>query len=144
MNILFLDDNLERTKSFKGQVPSAVTVETAQECIDELKKDTKWDYVLLDHDLGGEVFVQTDREDCGMEVVRWIVSNKPSIDHVVVHSLNHVAAKEMKLSLEEVGYEVIPLPFILFNPSQSNIYAILSEETPSEIESSEIPIIGEG
>lgn len=112
--ILFLDDDTTRTKKFKSHCPSAKCVSTSQECIDELSQ--KWDTVFLDHDLGGEVYVDTNREDCGMEVVRYIVKNKPEIFQIIVHSLNQIAAKEMVLRLQDAGYRVQWVPFTtLFN-----------------------------
>ena len=128
MNILFLDDDLDRTKIFLLNVPNAHTAETAMECISVLQSKEKWDYVLLDHDLCGKVFVDSGREDCGMEVVRWIVKNKPIIKQVVVHSFNSVASKEMILRLRDAGYDAIPVVFYLFNSEKSNIYSILNGE----------------
>lgn len=129
MNILFLDDDPNRTETFTANVPSAHTTETAEECISAFDKEEEWSYVLLDHDLGGEVFVKSDREDCGMEVVRWIVENKPKIGQVVVHSFNPDASKEMVLKLRDAGYDAIPVPFYMFDSEKSNIYAVLNGET---------------
>ena len=63
------------------------------------------DTVFLDHDLGGEVFVESEREDCGMEVVRFIVENKPEIRQIVVHTMNGVAGIEMRNKLMDAGYK---------------------------------------
>src|SRR5271166_6168800 len=70
--VLFLDDDPDRARSFLGRNPQAVWVQTATECIARLAES--WDQVHLDHDLGGEIFVDSSREDCGMEVVRWLCS----------------------------------------------------------------------
>jgi len=110
--ILFLDDSKERTKAFKSKVPSAKTVKTTKACIKALsKEDAEWDIVFLDHDLGGEQFVDTNREDCGMEVVRWIVANEPFIRQIIVHSHNGPAAKEMCSKLNDAMYQVVVIPF---------------------------------
>jgi len=86
MNVLFLDDKPARAKTFRSLVPSAITVETAKATIVNLI-EADWDYVYLDHDLGGEEMAASDSLS-GMEVVRWIVVNKPIIGTIVVHSLN--------------------------------------------------------
>ena len=70
--ILFLDDDPDRARAFLGRHPEAVWVQTAGECIARLAES--WDQVHLDHDLGGEIFVDSSRDDCGMEVVRWLCS----------------------------------------------------------------------
>lgn len=111
MNILFLDDNQNRIDVFKRYIPWATTTTTAQETINQLVDNT-WDHVFLDHDLGGEVFVDSDREDTGMEVVRWIVANQPKVGRFVVHSLNQPAAREMTLKLVDAGYEVDQVGFL--------------------------------
>ena len=53
--ILFLDDDPARAEIFLAENPEAVWVQTADECIARLEED--WDEVHLDHDLGGERFV---------------------------------------------------------------------------------------
>lgn len=111
MNILFLDDDLNRQKRFQSEVPHADIVSTAEQAIEQLM-DNSYSFVFLDHDLGGEVFVNSEREDCGMEVVRWIVDNSPIIGRIICHSLNPAARMEMVAKLRDVGYETHDLPFL--------------------------------
>lgn len=112
LQTLFLDDCPNRTKLFKSKYPHATTVETATKCIEVLQQYDKIDELYLDHDLGGMMMVDSDREDCGMEVVRWLVDNKKDINHIVVHSLNPVGAKQMVLALKDAGYRAIKLNFL--------------------------------
>lgn len=110
MKILFLDDDAERNRVLKTNTTKLYTwVKTASECIEALKNED-WDLVLLDHDLGGQQFVDSNREDTGMEVVRWISENKPKIKHVFVHSYNSGAADTMVKSLR-ADYPVEYIPF---------------------------------
>ena len=67
--VLFMDDDPARGASFLAEYPDAVWVQTAEDCIAHLAEP--WDEVHLDHDLGGDVFVDFERDDCGMAVVRW-------------------------------------------------------------------------
>ena len=115
MKALFLDDNLYRAEVFKRLNLGAICVETSEECIELLGED--WDLVSLDHDLGGEYFVDSDREDCGMEVVRYIALNQP--EHLrstefIVHSHNTEAAGEMVEILTSAGYSCVYKPFSFF------------------------------
>ncbi len=110
LNILFLDDDAQRTQLFVAGVPHAVTVETAADCIDKLTNH-EWDIVCLDHDLGGEVYVDSSREDCGMEVVRWIVENKPKVKLFIVYSYNGSVVQEMVARLVAVDYDAVYIPF---------------------------------
>ena len=124
MEILFLDDSEDRIETFKKHINTASIVRTADECINKLKKQ-KWDYVFLDHDLGGEVHVDSDREDCGMEVVRWAVENKPIVEGFIIHSLNHIASRSMKEALRKAGYKALPIPFSLLK--RSNVLPTLKK-----------------
>ena len=112
MKVLFLDDSPKRLFEFKSNIPSAVLAATAEEMIQllsELEETAKC--VFLDHDLGGRIFVDPSDEETGMEVVRWVVKNKPDVQRFVVHSLNVEAAKFMIAELNAVGYEAEYVPF---------------------------------
>jgi hypothetical protein len=110
--ILFLDDDPDRARAFLGRHPEAVWVQTAGECIARLAES--WDQVHLDHDLGGEIFVDSSRDDCGMEVVRWLCSQPrepPPCTWFFVHSHNADAADLMVRSLRQHGYQAVYRPF---------------------------------
>lgn len=107
--ILFLDDSLERQRTFRSLVPSGHCVQTADECIAALERS--WDVVFLDHDLGGEVFVDPAHPNSGSAVVRWMVTHSPAVGYIIVHSLNGAAARLMVAALREVGYRADHVPF---------------------------------
>ena len=110
--VLFLDDDPLRAIAFHGQYPYAVWVQTAAECIARLEEP--WDEVHLDHDLGGEQFVDFNRDDCGMEVVRWICSSpRPQlrVTRFTVHSHNPTGAIMMVATMQSNGYLVDHRPF---------------------------------
>jgi hypothetical protein len=109
---LFLDDDPCRAEAFLAEYPDAVWVTTVQECIARLA--TPWDEVHLDHDLGGEQFVQVDRDDCGMAVVRWLaLEPRPHLRQTrfMVHSHNGVAAYVMVLQMKCLGLNAVARPF---------------------------------
>lgn len=113
MKVLFLDDDINRETAFLRLVPSAHCTPTSYGMIKLLQIHRDIDCLFLDHDLGGEVFVDSGREDCGMEVVRYLCENKYNIKQIFVHSLNAVAAKEMALKLRDTGWydKVYAVPF---------------------------------
>jgi len=105
--ILFLDDDPARAAAFLADHSHAVWVKTAADCIRSLREP--WSEVHLDHDLGGEHFVDHDRDDCGMAVVRWICEEPRT--HLqsslfVIHTHNPGAATAMIFQLESMGYNV--------------------------------------
>ncbi len=115
MKILFLDDNLERTKlARRGLFKHQTTcVTTARECIGYLEEDN-FKVLFLDHDLGDEVYQNSSCSNCGMEVVRWIDKNRPDIELIIVHSMNEPAAKLMLETLKSAGYHTCHMPFGTF------------------------------
>lgn len=113
MKIIFLDDSDSRCAAFRSKVPPSDIVHTAAECIALIKASPDISWLFLDHDLGGEVLVNSDREDCGMEVVRFLCENDRSatITNIVVHSHNIVAAEQMHEKLIRAGYNSKLLSF---------------------------------
>jgi hypothetical protein len=110
--ILFLDDDPHRAETFLAWYPMAVWVQTSQECIAHLAHG--WHEVHLDHDLGGEIYVDPERSDCGMEVVRWLAAElrEPLREtRFVIHSHNVEAARIMVQNLRQTGYEARYRPF---------------------------------
>lgn len=107
--ILFLDDDHRRIAMFRDLVADLecdlAIVETADECIVRLA-DGPWDLVLLDHDLGGEIYCDSAREDCGMEVVRWLSEHRADHGGFIVHTHNEIAGAAMYLALQGMGYSV--------------------------------------
>ncbi len=112
--VLFLDDDHKRIDAIRARLASGrcdlTVVETADECIARLRA-ARYDLVMLDHDLGGETFCDSSREDCGMEVVRWLRNNGREHGFFIVHTMNAVAAAGMYLELTAMGYRVEQAPF---------------------------------
>jgi CheY-like chemotaxis protein len=97
--VLILEDSEERIAIFKERIPPAVIVNWPEECIAELKRQ-RWDWLFLDHDLGGKVFQPSD-EKSGYAVALWLEQNpeyKPK--NVIIHSLNDVAAPRMHAAIK--------------------------------------------
>jgi hypothetical protein len=118
--ILFLDDDGDRHLAFSARVPHAQRVYDAYACIACLKEQA-WEECHLDHDLTGEAYCDSDREDCGMEVVRWICCNKPDVRTFVVHTHNEIAGPQMVAALEAAGYRVVRAPFSLVKRFDSEL-----------------------
>ena len=114
MRILFLDDNERRRAiaiSRYAEDHELHVVETSEQAIGTLLKFPAWDRVLLDHDLGGQVFQNSLESNTGMEVVRFILQAKPIIDQIIVHSWNGPAGQEMTNKLKDAGYTAAYRPF---------------------------------
>lgn len=110
--VLFLDDDPGRAEAFLSANPDAIWVATVEDCLTRLAEP--WDEVHLDHDLGGEQFVDCGREDCGMEIVRWLcLQEQPHLKatRFYVHSHNPRAADLMVMQMYAAGFRVEARPF---------------------------------
>lgn len=106
MKILILEDDMNRMKQFNERMDELnshttfdcemVHVETAKECIEQLESN-KFDLILLDHDLGGKVFVNTNDINTGSEVARWMNKNFSKIKNtaIVTHTFNPAGAQSI-------------------------------------------------
>lgn len=100
MKILILDDDRCRHIIFKRNFspPHQLThVETASEAIKALMNDT-FDAVFLDHDLGGETFVDSfgTTLNTGYSVAKWLAEHPERTPKAIyIHSLNPIGAGNM-------------------------------------------------
>jgi hypothetical protein len=75
----------------------------AKEAI-SLLEHVKFDLVFLDHDLGGEAFVNSSEPNTGAEVSRWLEDpinhmSKPRV--LVIHTMNPAGRKYMAQALPD-------------------------------------------
>lgn len=100
MRILILEDDGNRHKEFKARFlemgfHNYDIVVSANQCIEYLKS-TNYDIIFFDHDLGGEVYVDTRNENTGSGVARWMVENENNFQaDVIVHSFNPNGAQNI-------------------------------------------------
>jgi CheY-like chemotaxis protein len=98
--ILILEDDPERHRAFRKRLEDPVIVTTAAECI-RLLETEEWSDLYLDHDLGGQVYVESG-PGTGYEVACWLEEHperKPS--RIVLHSLNPAGRAKMKAALPD-------------------------------------------
>lgn len=111
--IVILEDDPERIKHFRSWMPNAKIVGQASQAIALLKERNGAEFLCLDHDLDGRVYVDSLEPNTGMAVVRWIVENRPVIEHIFIHTHNDTAGKEMARVLKVAGYSVEYEPFFM-------------------------------
>lgn len=121
MKILFLDDDDKRilkTQQVYKYADVLSIAKTAPMAIEFLKSRLSYNVVHLEHDLCG-AYVDSTREDCGMEVVRFLCENNhiysDVIDVISIHSWNIPASNEMFKKLHSAGYTTFRIPFDVQN-----------------------------
>ena len=100
MNILILEDDRSRQQIFARNLigTNPVIVATASDAIQKLSEHD-WDYLFLDHDLGGQQIVESG-PGTGYEVAEWLAENPDcQPPHIIIHSFNPSGAENMKRAL---------------------------------------------
>lgn len=130
MKILVLEDDPNRIEIFKKHLSKHDTAytDTAQGAIDLLKAN-EYDVIFLDHDLGGQTYVDAKNTNTGSEVVRFLVEQ--DVNGIgcnihatyIIHTMNPDAGKHMRYDLHRLGFKVSK---IMFGTDQFN--AILKED----------------
>lgn len=109
MQCLFLDDDEYRHKSILKDWEDDLSIEvyhvrTAKEAIEKLQ--TKhFDFVSLDHDLGGRTFVSSEEEETGYAVAAFIARMTDPPKVIRIHSYNPAGARNMLGVLAEPALE---------------------------------------
>lgn len=104
--IFFLDDTEIRRDRFAQANQGCVIVfaESAQEAIDILSKDLDFDQIYLDHDLGNRIFIDSNDENSGYQVAKFLC-NKDIRGEIIVHSWNRAGAQNMIGLLPQAKYQ---------------------------------------
>jgi len=100
MDILILEDDHERHKAFLKSLIGAnvVIVETVRDALTKLI-ESSWDYLFLDHDLGGQTMVESGLET-GYEVAQFLEQNPEcQPPNIIIHSFNPTGAIKMQQAL---------------------------------------------
>lgn len=111
MIVIFLDDDERRQARMKSILPCIIQVFTADETIEAIKAESRIDYLFLDHDLGGEVYVNSNVHNTGMTVAKWLADNQWDIGTIIIHTYNYAGGAYMYEVLKD-KYAVVILPFI--------------------------------
>jgi CheY-like chemotaxis protein len=111
MKILIVEDDNERIKWFRSEFSWADLhiYEDAQPAIEKLEKDSEWDVIFLDHDLGWRVFVASSDSNTGYQVAKKIAELGIKAP-VIIHSQNIIGADNIKDALSMTN-ECFVLPF---------------------------------
>jgi len=122
INIFILDDDVMRHRTLIKRAleianvdkneANIVTATTSDEAVKKLQEHDSWDILMLDHDLGGEIFVESTKENTGFQVAKFIRKNNIKFGQCLLHSMNPVGVKNMLEELEGLG-DVYRSPFFL-------------------------------
>ena len=111
MKIFILEDDPHRITRFKQWYShhDLTITDQAADAIEILKSE-KFDLIFLDHDLGGQVYVDSSEKNTGYTVACELSSTVNSDTTVVIHSMNPTGSNNMKAVLEK-HCQVHQIPF---------------------------------
>lgn len=110
MLIFILEDDNNRMIVFRKalighRIDHATTVQAGIEMI----KTNKYDFIFLDHDLGGEQMVDSASANTGYQLARFIATNDRNKDTpCIIHTCNPCGADNMRSTLPHA--HKIPFP----------------------------------
>lgn len=107
MDVFILEDDPNRMKIFRRNlighpISHADNVHDAKKIL----SGKKFDYIFLDHDLGGKTYVDSNDPNTGYQLAKWIASKSIPYQRLIVHSLNTVGAQNIQSVIPDA--ELIP------------------------------------
>lgn len=95
MNIMILEDSPERCEFFRKFLSGHVLYfyDNAEAAKTALRLQ-EFDMIFLDHDLEGQVYVNSDHENTGYQVAKYI-ADKNIETQVIIHTMNYSGAGRM-------------------------------------------------
>ena len=122
MKVFILDDVEERiivlSDLLRIMDPIIITASTRDEAIEVLSNDS-FDVIFLDHDLGHDVYVDSNDYNTGWWVAKYIADNDIKCDQIIIHTLNYSGAQNMLGVLPEA----VHIPFTFLIDSLRKLYA---------------------
>jgi CheY-like chemotaxis protein len=113
MKIFILEDSAERINIFKKYLEKheLTIVSEAIEAIKLLEQSLEYDFFFLDHDLGGQIFVDTKELNTGSTVAEFL-KDKDIKGDIVIHSFNNIGASNMLGFLPNAYYVPFNIEFL--------------------------------
>lgn len=104
MKIFILEDRDRRIKWFKNVFSSENSLFFADNVKDAKKillENPEFDILFLDHDLDQKIFVNSNEQNTGYQLTKFIVENKISFGFAYIHSMNRYGSGLMYTKLLE-------------------------------------------
>jgi len=109
--IFILEDDPFRIRQFcEALLHCDVTIRTNVEAA-KAAWNPPYDVVSLDHDLGGETYVDSSHENTGYQFTKWLCQEPRDVKKYYVHSYNPDGATNMLHELLKADVVVYRIPF---------------------------------
>lgn len=105
MKIFVLEDNQERMAYFaKTFIEHELVLTNSVEQARKILENEKFNLLMLDHDLSGQVFVASEDRNTGHYLCKHMNETKNSDVSIIIHSWNQDGAKNMMETLVNNGH----------------------------------------
>lgn len=107
--IFVLEDSQARIDLFKKKFKKddVYYFDNVKEAIEGFDLLGPFDIILLDHDLDGLIFVNSNDDNTGYQFAKFL-SKKEVKSQIIIHSMNPVGARNMKDLLPQA--DIVPFP----------------------------------
>lgn len=129
MKFFILEDNSERIRWFKSVLKKDSILFFADNVNDAkrtLLEEKDFDMLFLDHDLDQRVYVDSDENNTGYQLTKFIVENKISFKSAIIHSMNQYGARLMYETLSEISDSVDMIDFSTLRRNILYLFDILN------------------
>lgn len=112
MKIFVLEDDINRIQRFRQKLhnPSVTYCDYVEDAKMLLKKD-KYDVIFLDHDLGGEIMVDSNDPNTGYQLAKWIREQGMTFDQIIIHTCNPIGGDNIQKEISGSSANVVRMPF---------------------------------
>lgn len=112
MRIFILEDDRQRILLFR-EASAELDVTYAESCAEAQERyHPPYDVMFLDHDLGGQIFVNSDDDNTGSAFSRWLPADDAKYHPtIIIHSYNPDGTEYMRQTLVDKGYTAHKIPF---------------------------------
>jgi len=104
--VFILEDDPQRIKIFRVKLAQheLFFTDEVEEAIDTFKALGPFDYYFLDHDLGGQIYVDSEEKNTGYQFAKFLSKQDIENATIIIHSLNGAGAKNMLAVLPTAQY----------------------------------------
>lgn len=113
--VFVLEDSEFRIRWFKeifAYGNDLIIVNSVKDAVAYLNNNDPY-IMFLDHDLDGEIYVDSFKENTGYRLAEWIYKNGKTYNKIIIHSLNQIGVDNMfyMLTRKPSAKEVKKIPF---------------------------------
>lgn len=112
MKVLVLEDSPARIEIFKKKLKDhdVYYFDNVKQATQAIELLGPFDYYFIDHDLDDKVYVDSEEENTGYQLAKYMAENNATYETVIIHSMNSVGSENIKNVLKDAV--IVPFPML--------------------------------